>query len=356
MSAKRKLQSPIVCSERGYVANKVLHTTQVHTPAYVYTGTHSLASCNQFYTLFPKPVLHKVMLAWCTAKNLNSEIVELFGPRKGNSFINGLFLKKVKDSPWWIVNFNADMDVLTGLSKLQEKITPWPSSVQLKEVEVAWNLPCSSYPEAKKLMLNLAQNTLLQGVYARLWLEPQEGAKIAENKDGTKNGEQTVYFQQLRCRKTEYIQTKKPIWKAKMYLKEIYGIWHLHIEVTFSKRFLKENEIPLDIPTSVSPVWLNKLTPERFINFASFNLPAVINELRSLLRTRRSRCSKKKYTPWEIHRMTNGLRMLSGSMDYPACEQKREACKVADIFKNARLKQRIRNGEFDLLYNPFEDW
>ena len=44
MSAKRKLQSPIVCSERGYVANKVLHTTQLHAPAYVYTGTHSLGS------------------------------------------------------------------------------------------------------------------------------------------------------------------------------------------------------------------------------------------------------------------------------------------------------------------------
>lgn len=355
MSAKRKLQSPIVCSERGYVANKVLHTTQLHAPAYVYTGTHSLASCNQFYTLFPKPTLHKVTLSWWTPKNLHAEIVRLFGPRKGNSFLNGLFLRKVKDRQWWSVVFNAEDNILASLAKLREKISPWPGSVQLKQVEVAWNLPCSSYQDAKELMLNLAQNTLLQGVYARLWLEPQEGGKIDENKDGTKNGEQTVYFQQIRCRKNKYILVKNPIWDAKMYLKEINSIWHLHIEVTLEKRLLKASKIPMDIPTSVSPDWLKKLPLERFINFASFDMPTVIYELRRLLRTRQSCNNKKKYAPWEIHKMRIGLQILSSAMDYPACEQKRDACKVADIFKAVRFKQRIREGEFDCPYNPFAD-
>ncbi|SBW04157.1 hypothetical protein KL86DPRO_20268 [uncultured delta proteobacterium] len=336
-------------------ANKVLYPKQLHTPACAYTGSQTIPTNTPFYPLLPEPVLHKITLSWRTGKNLHAEIVKLFGPRRGNSFLNGLFLKKVEDKPWWSIFFNADDKILAGLSALRDKISPWfESDVQLKQVEVAWNLPCTSYRAAKTLMLNLADNTLLQGVYARLWPEPPEGGKIQENKDGTKNGEVTAYFHQLRPKKGEYVLVKRPDWDAKMYLKEINGIWHLHIEVTLEKPFLKDNGIPMGIPTSVSPDWLKGLPLERFLKFASFDMPAVIDELRGLLSARRFHKRKKKYTSRELHKMTMGLRKLSAAMDYPACEQKRDACKVADIFKDARLKKRIRDGEFDCPYGPVQ--
>ena len=342
--------------ETTVAANKVLYPTQLHALAYVYTSTHSMPRCNHFYVLLPEPVLHKVTLSWRTGKNLHAEIVKLFGPRRGNSFSNRLFLKKVEDMPWWSVIFNADDNILARLSVLRDEISSWSDkSVQLKQIEVAWNLPCASYQAAKTLLRNLADNTLLQGVYARLWHEPPKGGKIQDNGDGTKNGGVTAYFQQLRFRNGGFVLIKRPDWNTKMYCKEIGGIWHLHIEVTLEKPFLKANGIPMGIPTSVSPDWLKELPLERFLKFASFDMQAVIDRLRGLLRTRRSRRRKKKYSPWEIYHMDNGQRELENATDYPACEQKRDAFKVADLFKDARLKASINKGEFDHPYNPFKE-
>lgn len=135
---------------------------------------------------------------------------------------------------------------------------------------------------------------------------------------------------------------------------KINGIWHLHIEVTLEKPFLKDNKMPMGIPNSTSPDWLRELPLERFLKFTSFDLPAVIDELRRLLRTRRSPHSRKKYSPWNIHKMEKGLQELSTAMDYPACEQKRDAYKVADTFKDAKFKKRIKDGEFDCPCNPFD--
>ncbi|MDL2314053.1 hypothetical protein LJC36_03635 [Desulfovibrio sp. OttesenSCG-928-C14] len=314
-----------------------------------------MPSYNSFYTKFPEPELHKVTLSWWTRKNLHAEIVKLFGPRRGNSFLNGLFLKRIEGRSWWSVFFNATDKILADLSALRDEISPWfDSDVQLKQAEVAWNLPCDSYQEAKELMLKLADNAIPQGTYARLWREPLEGGKIQKNKDGTKNGEFSLYFQQLQYRKGGYVLTKRPKWNAKIYLKEINSIWHVHIEVTLEKPLLKDNKKPRGIPTSVSPDWLKELPLERFLKFASFDLPAVIDELRGLLRTRQSPHSRKKYSPWDIHKMKMGLRELENATDYPACEQKRDAYNAADIFKDARLKTRILAGEFDCKYDPFK--
>lgn len=314
-----------------------------------------ITSLGGISVLLPDPVLHKVILSWPPNKNLNGEFKKKFGPRKGNTYRNGLFLKKATDSPWWSIIFNAENELLRCLSELQSEISSGYGDVQLKQIETAWNVPVASYAIGKRILLNLAHNTLLMGEHVRLWLEPPDGGTILVNADGTKNGEVTAYFNKRRRSKGEYVPVKNSEWNAKMYLKEISGIWHLHIEITLEKRFLIDKNIPMGIPESVSPDWLKALRLQDFLKFASFDLQKVIELVRKLLRGRQNHNRKTKYTQKQLHRLRLALGELQNAIDLPSCDQKFVAYKVAGMFKSERLKQRIRNEEFDLPYNPFAE-
>jgi hypothetical protein len=139
-----------------------------------------------------------------------------------------------------------------------------------------------------------------------------------------------------------------------MYAKRINKIWNIHIEVTFAKRFLTENELETDIPTSVSPNWLTGLPLHNFLSFAAFCRSgfskAMLNTDAIKKWKQEQEAEKRRYKrphPYKV--------LLEAARCRPACEQKRIAYTIAESLGAKRLKKRVNDGEFDCPYNLFAE-
>lgn len=230
---------------------------------------------------------------------------------------------------------------------MNAKTTPQPPA-QLSRVSVVWiwARPNKQYSEIESHMLHFAGIIMPKLPNAWSWYHWDRRF----NEAYYINGRVEVRFQSLtRSSNGELIAAKNPPWTGRIFLKKIDGVWHLCLEIQLNKRFLEQNGIPRDVPKSTDPWWVRRTGWWNFLEFGLFNVELVVDELKSLLKTKKQDPS---YTPKDIKNLRRCIQDLECKSDLPDCQQKTCAIQAADIFKSRYIKYLIDTGEFDIPYEP----
>ena len=305
----------------------------------------------------PEAELHQLIVSWHSENDLYDELVNTLGiPKHMDSVYlspKDPHLNSGNNSFSYLISINVDSDIFDDLSMLafEQGYDFNLCSVQLHRVGLVWDLafPGQLYTEIEARMLRIAELSLPRHLHTRLRLEWNTEPF---DEDSAVNGRVTAYYQNLhKNSKGEYTLVRKPSSRVKMYPKKIDGVWHIRIEVRLTKQFLVRNDIPTCIPRGEHPRWLRRLPLENFLEFATFDTYYFVHAVKELLdyRLREGECTSTQFCA--LSSRIKELEVAMGTI--PACEEKHLAYKMAEDLQAERLKQRIKDGAFNLSYNIF---